>query len=276
MRNDDLEYTPDLIGPWSETKHAILREYAAAYTRILHKQRGLKYVYVDAFAGAGEAVRKVTGERVPGSPLYALAVEPRFDEYHFVEYNPAKAAALAERVAGHPNAFVYEGDASTVLLEKIFPTLLYSSYRRALCLLDPYGLHLRWEVIERAGKLRTVDVLLNFPTMDMNRAVLKKVDSKIRDDAAERMTAFWGDESWRDVAYGPPNLLGERHKLEDANDRMADAFCDRLRERADFSEVLYALPMRNNEGAMLYYLIFASQQPRARLAMTPIFAKYRR
>ncbi len=79
MHNDDLDYTPDLIGPWSETKHAILREYAAAYTRILHKRRGPKYVYVDAL-GAGEAVRKVTGERVPGSPLYALAVEPRFDD----------------------------------------------------------------------------------------------------------------------------------------------------------------------------------------------------
>ena len=34
---------------------------------------------------------------------------------------------------------------------KVFPTLRFESYRRALCLLDPYGLDLKWEVMFRGG-----------------------------------------------------------------------------------------------------------------------------
>jgi three-Cys-motif partner protein len=59
-----------------------------------------------------------------------------------------------------------------VLLENIFPNVKYENYRRALCLLDPYGLHLKWEVIQTAGRMGTIDMFLNFPIMDMNRNAL--------------------------------------------------------------------------------------------------------
>ena len=39
-------------------------------------------------------------------------------------------------------------------------------------MLDPYGLHLDWEVIETAGKMRSIEIFLNFPIMDMNRNAL--------------------------------------------------------------------------------------------------------
>ena len=40
--------------------------------------------------------------------------------------------------------------------------------RRALCLLDPYNINLKWEVIETAGKMGSVEVFLNFMIMDIN------------------------------------------------------------------------------------------------------------
>ena len=44
----------DEIGYWSEIKLDILREYAQAYSRIMHAQRLIsRYIYIDAFAGAG-------------------------------------------------------------------------------------------------------------------------------------------------------------------------------------------------------------------------------
>lgn len=271
MSDDDLGYEPDKLGPWSEAKHTILSKYAEAYAKILNKNR-LPYVYIDGFAGSGEALRKGTDERVPGSPLLALRVQPPFFEYHFVEYDGAKAAALANRVAGRENATVYHGDANEILLHTILPTMLWGTKRRALCLLDPYGLHLRWEVIAQAGKLKTIDMLLNFPTMDMNRKVLTKRDSAIPNEEAKRLTAFWGDESWLDVAYEPPDMYGERHKRPNANALMVDAFCERLVEKAGFACVSNSCPMRNNEGIVLYYLVFASQKDVAVRIMDQTFA----
>ena len=66
----------DDIGAWSEIKLEIISKYAAAYSMILTRQRGLHHVYIDAFAGAGVHLARSTGEYVPGSPLNALLVEP--------------------------------------------------------------------------------------------------------------------------------------------------------------------------------------------------------
>ena len=52
---------------------------------------------------------------------------------------------------------------------QLLPTIQYEDYKRALCLLDPYGLHLDWEVMLQAGQSKAVDMFLNFPVMDMNR-----------------------------------------------------------------------------------------------------------
>ena len=44
----------------------------------------------------------------------------------------------------------YEGDCNYVLIDEDLPRPSNSkSYRRALCLLDPYGLDLDWEVISK-------------------------------------------------------------------------------------------------------------------------------
>jgi hypothetical protein len=70
-----LEPKYDEIGYWSEIKLDIIKEYAAAYSRILSSQESPNFyhIYVDAFAGAGVHISKRTGEFFPGSPFNALA-----------------------------------------------------------------------------------------------------------------------------------------------------------------------------------------------------------
>lgn len=171
MGSDDLQI--DEIGPWSEIKLEIIRKYAAAYSTILAKQPRLAHIYVDAFAGAGVHRSRETDELVQGSPLVALSVKPRFSEYHFVDLNPAKASALLQRVKGEPNTYVYSGDCNDILLHRILPRCRYDDFRRALWLLDPNGLHYRWEIVEAAGSERGVEVFLNFPIMAINRDVAR-------------------------------------------------------------------------------------------------------
>src|SRR5437773_11118872 len=69
----------DEIGYWSEIKLDIVKDYASAYSRILAAQTkpALHHVYVDAFAGAGVHISKVTGNYIPGRPINALLVHPR-------------------------------------------------------------------------------------------------------------------------------------------------------------------------------------------------------
>lgn len=79
------------IGYWSEIKLEIIRDYASAYSRIMAAQTRarLKYLYIDAFSGAGFHVSKTSGELVWGSPMSVLLVDPPFSEYHFIDLEHA-------------------------------------------------------------------------------------------------------------------------------------------------------------------------------------------
>jgi three-Cys-motif partner protein len=271
MRSSFAEF--DEIGYWSEIKLEIVRDYASAYSRILNSKK-LPHIYIDAFAGAGQHISKGSGEFVPGSPLNALNVRPLFREYHFIDLNSEKVEYLQGLAAGNDHVRIYKGDCNEVLIQQIFPTLEFESYRRALCLLDPYGLDLSWEVIFRAGQLGTVDMFLNFPVMDMNRNALWRNPEKVPPEQARRMTRFWGDESWKQVAYSTAgNLFGELEK--ESNEAIAEAFRDRLVKVAGFKRVPNPLPMRNSRGAIVYYLFFASQVGLAENIVTDIFTKHR-
>lgn len=267
----------DEIGYWSEIKLDIVKEYASAYSTILAAQRKprLYHVYIDAFAGAGIHMSRTTKEFVSGSPLNALLVDPPFREYHLIDLDRNKIAALREVAGSRSDVCMYEGDCNEVLLTHVFPNVRYDDYRRGLCLLDPYGLHLNWEVIQKAGEMQTIDMFLNFPVADMNRNVLWRNPEGVKPRQIQRMNAFWGNASWRDIAYTTKkDLFGLREKED--NETIARAFRKRLKDIAGFAQVPAPMPMRNSKGAIVYYLFFASQKLVAGNIIKDIFKKYRR
>jgi len=202
-------------------------------------------------------------------------VDPPFAEYHFIDLDNKRVRALEEIAADRSNVQVYHADANRVLVEDLYPGLDYESYRRALCLLDPYGLDLNWEVIKTAGVLGTVEIFLNFPIHDINRNVLVRDPSRMDPRQVARMDAFWGDNSWREVAYATTdNLFGYEEKVC-TNDQLAEAFRQRLIEVAGFEHVPQPVYMRNSKRAGLYYLFFASQKPVAAHIVNDIFRSYR-
>ncbi len=267
----------DEIGYWSEMKLDIIKDYASEYSKILAAQKTpqLYHVYIDAFAGAGKHISRSTGEFVPGSPMNALQVTPPFREYYLIDLNREKVEALQKIAGERSDVHVYEGDCNSILLNEVFPKVKYENYRRGLCLLDPYGLHLNWEIIKTAGQSRSIDMFLNFPVADMNRNVLWHNPEEVDSKDIERMNAFWGDESWRKIAYNSMgNLFGFLEKED--NETVAEAFRERLKKVAQFKIVPKPLPMRNSRGATVYYLFFASQKPVANLIVEYIFDKYRK
>jgi three-Cys-motif partner protein len=186
-----------------------------------------------------------------------------------------RAQNLREAAGDRKNVNVYEGDCNSILLKDVFPKVRYSDYRRALCLLDPYGLNLQWEVMKTAGQEKSIEIFLNFMVMDMNMNVLLRDTSKVRDDQLARMNGFWGDESWREAAYTKkPTLFGSIDEKTN-NDALAQAFRKRLKDVAGFAYVPDPLPMKNSLGRTVYYLYFASPNNTGAKIVTDIFNSYR-
>jgi three-Cys-motif partner protein len=268
----------DEIGIWSELKLEIVEQYGAAYTKAFARTQNLKKYYIDGFSGAGMHVAKKTGAQVEGSPARALKVQPPFDWYCFIDLNADKTEYLRGLCGDRSDVDIHTGDSNKYLTEAVLPRIQYRKFTRALCLLDPYALHLDWEVILQAGQSKAVDMFLNFPVMDMNRNAIWREPEKVPPQGIERMNKFWGDISWRQAAYGEgpqPDLFLGSQTVKLPNDAIVAAFKKRLREVAGFGYVPDPLPMRNSKNAVVYYLFLASPKAVAAKIITAIFDKHR-
>jgi three-Cys-motif partner protein len=275
--------TPDYdeIGIWSEVKLAIIREYASAYARIMEAQRrerirSLRWIYIDAYAGPGYHFSKTSGEFVEGSPLIALNTQPPFHEYHFIDSEAGRARQLRELAGPRPDVFIYSEDCNEVLLGRVFPRAKYGEYKRALCLLDPYNIDLKWEVIEAAGKSKSIEIFMNFMIMDINRNALRKNPDQSIASKVAQMTRLWADDSWIGAGYDQvPTLFGKSVPQKVSNERFAEAFRQRLEKKAGFKYVPTPMPMKTKNNSIIYYLYFASQKEAGMGIVNDIFNKYR-
>lgn len=125
--------------------------------------------------------------------------------------------------------------------------------------------------------MKTIEIFLNFPIMDMNRNVLWTDPEKVGCAQQVRMDAFWGDRSWHEAAYEVSQLgLFEDRPEKMPNEAIVKAFQHRLTHVAGFQYVPDPMPMRNSQNAVVYFLFFASQKPVADSIVTDIFNKYRK
>lgn len=267
----------DEIGPWSEIKLDILRDYAAPYSLILQKN-GFRHGYIDAFSGPGLHVRKADKIEVQGSPIVALGVHPPFDEYHFIDLDGEKVEHLKSLVGERCDTTFYNDDCNRVLATKVLPRFSWESRRRVLCVLDPYKLTLDWKVLVAAGTSNSVEVFVNFPVMHMNRNCKKPSIADLAPGERAAMDRFWGDSSWHGAMFKPNGQLdmfaGEELGKQE-NEDLVEAYCERLRTVAGFKFVAKPLAMRNSTKAVVYYLIFAGPNKTGWSIVSQIFNKHR-
>jgi three-Cys-motif partner protein len=248
----------------------------AAYTKAFARTGNLKKYYIDGFSGPGVHVSKRTKAAIEGSPARALKITPPFDGFYFIDLNADKTDYLRATCGDRSNVHIHTGDCNEYLTRQLLPTIQYKNFNRALCLLDPYGLDLDWDVIRQAGQSGAVDLFLNFPVMDMNRNAIWKDPEKAPAGGIERMNNFWGDDSWRDAAYAESrqgNFFGTDLEKQD-NEQIVAAFQKRPKEVAGFGFVPKPLPMRKSRKAVVYYLFLASPKAVAAKIITDIFKAY--
>ena len=268
----------DKISRWSEIKLKIIEQYAIPYMAIMRNKKFNAH-YIDGFSGAGIHRSKKSGDIVKGSPLRVLAIPKPFDTYYFVDMESDKTEFLIELCKNDfsdRNVVVKKGDCSKNLMD-ILPNFSRENFDRLFCLLDPYGLHLDWKVIEKMGDMGIVDLIINFPIMDINRNAIRKNLAKTSQDGIERMNSFWGDETWQGIAYRDrkqQDLFDSSPKEKQTNETIAEEFRKRLKEKGKFAYVPKPIPLRNSKNAVVYYLYFASQNKTANKIATYLFKKY--
>lgn len=225
----------DLIGKWSIEKLDLLRKYLAAYLKILTNQRWCRgYEYIDAFAGTGKPKTRDEQRYIDGSPRIALSLTPAFTQYHFIEQSNWRMAKLEKLHGEFPdhNITIYHGDCNKIIREQILLQLLYTSSKRAIAFVDPFGMQFEWQTMEQLAETETVEVVLNFPVMAIKRGILRKHPEMISETSRERLVRFWGTEDWMvDLYREEQTLFGpEKVKKAQSGKEFGGVFKNRLEQ----------------------------------------------
>jgi three-Cys-motif partner protein len=269
----------DLIGKWSVEKLELLRKYLSAYLRVLKKQPWCRgYEYIDAFAGTGKPKTRDEQKFVDGSPRIALNLLPPFTQYHFIEQTDWRVEKLQRLHKEFPtrNIAIYHGDCNRILREQILPQMSYESKKRAIVFIDPFGMQFEWTTMQHIAKIKTVELLLNFPVMAINRGILRKHPGVISEGRKERLDRFWGTDDWMiDLYTEEQTLFGpESVKRQLSGKEFGNVFKKRLEEI--FRYCSNPILMANSKNAPLYCLIFAGHNATGKKIAEEVFMKHER
>jgi three-Cys-motif partner protein len=272
MFDDDNE--PDdehaFGGIWTRIKLEALQNYLVAFNTALSKQNFTR-IYIDAFAGTGRCDITVDGEKtsIDGSARRALAIDPPFNTYTFIELRAKKLAALKALEAEYPGKSinVIRDDANAAL--KTLCEKYAWRNERAVLFLDPFGMHVEWTTLQAIAKTGAIDVWYLFPYSGLYRQAAKNADA-MDSDKEESITRLLGTDEWRQVFYAPKrqaSLFGgdDGDEREADHRQMLDFVSKRLKElfpAVTDPKILYqAGNSKNPSGAPLFALYFAASNP---------------
>lgn len=260
----------DFGGVWTRIKLEALGKYLVAFNNALSKQSFTR-IYIDAFAGTGRCDIKVNGGKksIDGSARRALATNPSFHKFYFIELHKRKLTALNALGSEFPckSIEVIPSDANAAL------KTLCSQYQwkdeRAVLFLDPFGMHVEWSTLEAIAKTGAIDVWYLFPYYGLYRQATKNADALDADKEAS-LTRLLGTDEWRQAFYAknPQSDLfgGGNGDVREADHRQMLEFVSqrlkRLFPAVTDPKVLYQSgDSKNPSGAPLFALYFAASNP---------------
>ncbi|MBX3330131.1 MAG: three-Cys-motif partner protein TcmP [Nitrospira sp.] len=279
MPDDRKEKEHQFGGEWTTRKLEVLARYLRSYVTVL-KSTPFRKLYIDAFAGTGyRDARQSDEEENPQSPLFpdmvepepqsfldgsarlALQIEPRFDQYIFIERSPERCVQLESLKSEFPALTnlveLHQGDANVKIQE-----LCARNWRstRAVLFLDPYGMQVEWKTIEAIAQTKAIDLWLLFPLgIGVNRLLPKSGD--IPESWRRRLNLLLGTEDWYEEFYKietMPNLFGDDNErvVKATMETIGRYFTNRLKSIfAGVAEEPGVL--RNSANNPLYLLCFA-------------------
>ena len=183
------------VGLWAKDKYFYLKRYFEIFTSAMKDKWKGELYYIDLFAGCGRCRVRETFEEIDGSALVSLSVKYPFKKYIMVDLDADAVSALKKRVEKIPykdRVKIIPGDCNEKI-DKIIAEIPERSL--SLAVVDPTGLHITFNALEKLTKDRRIDLVITFPEgMDIKRNLSKyfKQSHSILDD-------YIGDKGWRQL-----------------------------------------------------------------------------
>jgi three-Cys-motif partner protein len=268
-------------GFWTREKLRILRDYLAAFLTASSSQS--ERIYLDAFAGEGTGVDRLTGEEFSGSCRIALEADQAggFTRFRFFEQE-GKAAELEAQLRSEfadRDIRVYGGDCNEQI-PRALAGLRDVRWAPTFAFIDPDGMEFRWQTLEaladhkigyRAGRGRKpefkVELWLLFPSAGLMRTLALN-PAKLSVADARRATALFGTDAWRPIYERRKN--GEYDPAE-AREQYVNLMRWRLEKDLGY-ERTHPLELLTAGGQPLYHMIFASDHPAGTRIMTDLYS----
>ncbi|HEU5002589.1 MAG TPA: three-Cys-motif partner protein TcmP [Actinomycetota bacterium] len=258
-------------GYWTQAKLQILERYLKAFATA--SKGADERVYLDAFAGEGFGIDRVTGEQFQGSARIALNVaDPAFTRLRYFEL-PERAKALQDQLQQeYPgrDIRVYGGDCNEAI-PLALSDLKDVRWAPTFAFLDPDGMALRWGTLEHLADHRTgnhkVELWMLFPTGGLLRTLTLRGEPSEADLA--RATRLFGSDQWQAIFAARRQGL-----IEGAQARAG--YLNLMRWRLE-SVLGYAqthpLEIRNLQGVPIYDMIFATDHSAGTAIMSHLYAR---
>lgn len=269
-------------GYWTRAKLRILEDYLPAFLTA-SGGRAKEIVYLDAFAGEGRGLDRVTGEEFKGSARIALDASQAggFTRLRYFE-QASKARELQDRLrVDYPDRdiVVYGGDCNLTMREAL-DELQDVRWAPTFAFIDPDGMELSWATLEllaahKRGYRRDaskreykVELWLLFPTQGLVRT-LSLDPTKIVEADRDRADRLFGTGEWR--------LIYDLRRSGDIDAATArDEYVNLLRWRLE--KVLgyattHPLELKNTRGGTIYHMVFATDNQAGERIMSDLYAR---
>lgn len=251
--DDGLVMNED-VGSWTAEKYRQLQLYAHQFTKGM-KGKWKSLAYLDLYAGSGQSRVAKTSEILLGSPLIALSLDNKFDDYIFCEKDESKLSALRQRVRQHfPNAPVKYvlGDCDDPAFQ-LGDTLPGGAL--TLCFVDPYRLDIQLNTLRQLAQGRSIDFLcLLASRMDAGRN-----PHNYTKEESTKIDCFLGSSEWRENWDVSKVGLAREPNF---GDFICKEFSRKMESLGYLPTELHEMrPIKTDGGVLIYHLaLFAKNQ----------------
>lgn len=195
---DDGLIIPD-VGIWNEEKYRLLGHYCHVFTTSM-RSKWARLVYIDIFSGCGLSRIKDNKKIYRSSPLIALSLPIKFDNYIFCEADEEKFESLKIRarkiLPNHVINFL-NCDCNTDIdkINNAIPRFSKETTTLYFCFADPYDLSLKFATLKKLCAVRKIDFLILLATgMDGNRNFKNYFDPD-----NQKIEQYLDNQNWREI-----------------------------------------------------------------------------
>lgn len=236
-------------GIWAKEKLYYLEHYLDIFSVGMKKKWQGKLYYVDLFAGPGRCLIPETNEEFDGSPLIALKFG--FAKYFFVESDAESYGALSARVksrAPEANVTLIPGDCNTKISE-----ITSTSGSLGIAFIDPTGIApINFDTVRKLTASRKIDLIINFHEA---MGIRMNIHQYTRTEKNALKNFVGSDHAIQEFRIAPTSI-------DQVCREITNEYSENLRELGYQVVDGDRIPIKTDRNALLYYLLFASKDPR--------------